>query len=108
MPRALMQEYYRDINAQNYQAAYNLWGSNFQSTNSYSSFAAGYANTLHDDLTINSITPLSDGTISMDVTLNATENTASGTVYSTYQGTYIIGQENGAWKFLSGNFHKVA
>lgn len=106
--RATIQEYYRDINARNYQAAYNLWGSNFQNTNSYNSFAAGYANTRHDDLTINSTTPLSDGTISMDITLNATENTASGTVYSTYQGTYIIGLENGAWKFLSGNFRKVA
>ena len=106
--RALMQEYYRDINAQNYQAAYNLWGSNFQSKNSYNSFVAGYANTVHDDLTINSTTPLSDGTISMAITLKATENTASGTVYSTYQGTYIIGQENGTWKFLSGTFHKVA
>jgi len=106
--RALMQEYYRDINAQNYQAAYNLWGSNFQNTNSYNSFVAGYANTRRDDLTINSTTPLSDGTISMDITLKATENTASGTVYSTYQGTYIIGLENGAWKFLSGNFHKIA
>ncbi|HEV7236191.1 MAG TPA: hypothetical protein VGN15_08430, partial [Ktedonobacteraceae bacterium] len=106
--RATIQEYYRAINAQDYQTAYNLWGSNFQSTNSYNSFVAGYANTLHDDLTINSTTPLSDGTINMDITLNATENTASGTVSSTYQGTYIIGLENGAWKFLSGTFHKVA
>lgn len=106
--RATIQEYYRAINARNYQAAYNLWGSNFQSTNSYNSFVAGYANTRHDELTITSTTPLSDGTISMDITLKATEDTASGIVSSTYQGTYIIGLENGAWKFLRGTFHKIA
>ncbi len=106
--RLLMQDYYRAINARDYQGAYNMWGSNFQSTNTYNSFAAGFANTLHDDLTINSTNPLANGTISMDITLRATENLASGTRVSTYHGIYIIGQENGAWKFLSGNFHKVA
>ena len=107
--RTVMVEYYNDINAQNYQAAYNLWGNDFQSTHSLSGFEAGYAHTRHDDLTINSLTPLADGTVSTDITIKATEDssTGTGTVVSIYHGVYIVGQENGVWKLLSGNFQKV-
>lgn len=106
--RAVMIEYYNDINAQNYQGAYNLWGNDFQSTHQFSDFEAGYAHTRHDDLTINSLTPVADGTVSVDITLKATEDaTGGGTVVSTYHGVYIVGQENGSWKILSGNFQKV-
>lgn len=106
--RAVMNEYYNDINTQNYQGAYNLWSNDFQSTHKLSDFEAGYAHTRHDDLTINSLTPLADGTISTDITIKATEDAASGgTVVSVYHGIYIVGQENGVWKILSGNFQKV-
>ena len=105
--RSVIQQYYNDINNRDYQAAYNLWGSDYQRTNSFSDFSAGYAHTRHDDVTINSLTALSDGTVRADITIVATEETASGTVTSTYQGTYIIGQENGTWKFLSGTFQKI-
>ena len=107
--RAVMNNYYNDINTQNYQGAYNLWGNDFQSTHKLSDFEAGYAHTHHDDLTINSLTPLADGTISADITIKATEDdsTGTGTVISVYHGIYIVGQENGVWKILSGNFQKV-
>jgi hypothetical protein len=106
--RAVMNEYYNDINTQNYQGAYNLWGNDFQNTHKLSDFEAGYAHTHHDDLTINSLTPLADGTVSADITIKATEDAASGgTVVSVYHGIYIVGQENGVWKILSGNFQKV-
>ncbi len=105
--RIVMQQYYDDINKQDYRGAYNLWGSAFQSTHSYNDFAAGYTHTKHDDLTINKLTPQADGTVSTDITIVATEDSGSGTVQSTYQGTYFVGQENGAWKILRGNFQKV-
>lgn len=106
--RSVMNEYYSDINTQNYQGAYNLWGNNFQSTHLFTDFEAGYAHTRHDDLTINSLTPVADGTMSVDITIKATEDaTNGGTVVSTYHGIYIVGQENGNWKILSGTFQKV-
>ena len=105
--RAVMIKYYNDINAQDYQGAYNLWGTAYQNQNPYSGFAAGYAHTRHDDLTINTLTPLSDGTVSVNITIDATEDTTSGIVHSIYNGTYIVGQEQGTWKLLSGTFHKV-
>lgn len=106
--RAVMRKYYSDINAQDYQGAYNLWGTDYQNQNSYSNFAAGYAHTRHDKLTINSLTPLANGTVSVAITIDATEDTTPGLVHSIYNGTYIVGQENGTWKLLSGTFHKVS
>ncbi len=104
----VIQQYYADINNKDYQDAYNLWGSDFQNSYSYDKFATGYAHTSHDDVTINSLTTNADGTVTASITLVALEDTANGQVTSTYQGTYIIGQENGAWKFLSGTLNKVS
>ncbi len=104
----VIQQYYADINNKDYQSAYNLWGSDFQNSYSYDKFAAGYAHTMHDDVTINSLTTNADGTVTTRITLVALEDTVNGQVTSTYQGTYIIGQENGTWKFLSGTLTKVS
>jgi hypothetical protein len=105
--RAVVVQLYNDINAHDYQSAWNLWGSAYQNSTTYTSYAAGYANTVHDELTINSITPQSNFTAVVGVTITATEKSASGgTVTSTYTGTYLVGQENGTWKLLSGNITK--
>jgi serine/threonine-protein kinase len=106
----VVQNYYDDINNHNYQAAYTLLGSNFQSTHPYNQFASGYANTVHDDLTTGTVTAQSDGTFNVPATVVATENNTSGqgTHQSTYQGFYIVGQENGTLKILSAQFSQTA
>ena len=72
--------------------------------------ASGYANTEHDNLTAGTVTALSDGTFNVPATVVATEDNVPGpgTHQSTYQGYYIVGQENGTLKILSANFSKVA
>ena len=106
--QALVQQYYDDINKRDYQDAYNLWGTDPQHpTPPYDQFASGYAHTQHDDISFGAITPNAGGTVTVDVTIVATETTSSGTVKSTYQGYYIVGQQNGAWKLLKGNLSKV-
>jgi len=106
--RALLQQYYDDVNKRDYHAAYNLWGRDPQNPpQTYEQFASGYANTLHDDITFGAITPNADGTVTVDLTIVATETTTSGTGISTYQGSYIVGQQNGSWKLLRGSFVKV-
>jgi hypothetical protein len=106
--RSLIQQYYAAINRQDYRAAYNLWGADYQRATSYASFAAGYSHTSHDDVSITRLTPVGDGTISAAITILAHEIGAGGPVTNTYAGTYVIGQEHGAWKLLSGNFSKVS
>ncbi len=106
--RATIIQYYSYVNAQDYQDAYNIWGSAYQASQSYSSFAAGYANTIHDSITITSLTQQPDGTVIADVTIQATEQTSSGPVMSTYQGQYDLGIQNGSWKFLNSHFTKIS
>ncbi len=106
--QAVVQQYYNDINNTDYQSAYNLWGSSYQSSHSYSSFANGFSNTVHDSVTFGNITPLSDGTVQVGITLQAVENSSSGTVTHTFQGYYIVGQENGSWKLLTPNIRQTS
>jgi serine/threonine protein kinase len=106
----VLQHFYDDINNKDYQAAYSLLGSQFQSSQPYNQFASGYAHTEHDNLTTGNVTALSDGTFKVPATIVATEDNVPGpgTHQSTYQGYYIVGQENGTLKILSGQFTKVA
>ena len=106
----VVQHYYDYINNRDYQAAYRLLGSQFQSSQPYDQFASGYAHTEHDNLTTGTVTALSDGTFNVPAIIVATEDNVPGpgTHQSTYQGYYIVGQENGTLKILSANFSKVA
>jgi len=106
--QALVQQYYDDINKRDYQDAYNLWGRDPQHPPpTYDQFASGYANTQHDDITFGPITPNADGTVTVNLTILATETTSTGTQVSTFQGSYIVGQQDGAWKLLRSSFSKV-
>lgn len=106
--QALLQRYYYDINNRNYHNAYNLWWDDPKNPlPTYDQFARGYANTQHDDITFDAITPNANGTVKVDLTIVATETTTTGTTMSTYQGSYLVGQRNGSWKILRGNFQKV-
>jgi len=106
--QAVVQQYYDDINNADYQSAYNLWGSSYQNSHSYSSFANGFANTVHDTIYFDTITPRSDSTVQVSITLQAVDNNPSGgTTSSAFQGYYIVGQENGSWKLLSSNISKT-
>jgi flagellar basal body-associated protein FliL len=104
---AVVVQLYHDVNTQDYQDAWNLWGSSYHQSTTYAAYAAGYANTKHDNLTINSVTPNSDGTVTVGVTITATEVSGSSTVTSIYAGTYTVGLENGTWKLLSGSIQKT-
>ena len=108
--QVVLQQFYDNLNKRDYQSAYNLLGQKFQQGQSFSNFAGGYAHTQHDAITFDSITPLTDGTVRVAMTINATEDAASGTgvQHSVYKGSYIVGKENGTWKILSGNLNKVA
>ncbi len=93
-----LQAYYNHINAHEYQAAYDLWYVNGQRSQTYTEFVAGYAQTLHDDLTIQDAKELNDGSVQLNVTLVARGPTNS----ATYQGYYNVGQRDGEWKLIQG------
>lgn len=103
--QAVVQTYFDDINNKDYPGAYNQLGAAFQRSQSYQQFSSGFANTIHDSITFGNITPLSDGTVQVGITVVALERSSSGTTTSTFQGYYIVGQENGAWKLLRANLN---
>ncbi len=102
--QAMISQYYTDINQRDYQSAYNLWAFNSKHpAQPYDRFVAGYAHTQHDDITFDKITPLANGTVRVSITIHASEVDTSGTVSQhTYQGFYLVGQQNGSWKILNG------
>jgi len=71
---------------------------------SYANYVNGFSNTQHDIIAITNTTQQADGTIRLDVTLNAT-NTDGST--QSYTGYYIIGMENGSLKILSGHLQQA-
>jgi hypothetical protein len=105
--KALIERYYNDVNVRNYQDAYSLWKDYPQSL---ATFSQGYAHTRHDDITIDNITILSDGTAKVSVTLRATEDapSGSGSQISVYRGYYIVGPYNGVLKILFGQLRQVS
>jgi hypothetical protein len=80
-PAAVVTAFYTAINAQDYATAWKLGGDNLGS--SYSAFAAGFAGTAHDALTV---TGVQGNTV--DVHLEALQSDGSTKVYD---GFYQVG-----------------
>jgi len=100
--QAVVQQFHSDINARNYPHAYSQWGDDFHSTTDYCSFVKGYSRTRSEHVNIDNTTQLSNGTVQVLATINATEDTDSGPTMKVSHETYIVGQENGAWRIISG------
>lgn len=85
-----------------------MWGIDPQHPRqTYDQFVGGYAHTQHDDITFGPITTNADGTVQLNLTIYATEAISSGTAQHVYQGTYLVGQQNGAWKILWAKVQQI-
>lgn len=102
-----IQRYYDDVNQANYQDAYQIWGADYQKGHPYNQFAAGYATTKHVDIVFHNIIAQADGSQMVNMTLYATDKAPGGTKLNAFEGNYIVGQENGAWKLLNYHFNAV-
>jgi tRNA A-37 threonylcarbamoyl transferase component Bud32 len=100
--QVVVQQFHSDINRRDYPEAYSLWGADFHHATDYCSFVEGYSQTRNEDVTIDNTTQLSDGTVQALATIDATEGTDAGLTMQVYHETYIVGQENGAWRIISG------
>ncbi len=101
--RATVSLYYEDINAKNYQSAYNQWGRGYRNETSYQTFAQGFAATQRDSLQQGTATQRADGTVKVQVTVTATVSSSSSSTINTYQGYYIVGLEAGQPRLLTAN-----
>jgi|GEM_PF-1517290 serine/threonine protein kinase len=102
--QSVILQFYTYINQRDYPAAYHLWGQYFLSHTQYCDFVDGYTHTRHDDVQVNTLTPLGDGTVQVDITITAQED---GPATHTYTASYTVGQESGTWKILHGTQNLV-
>jgi hypothetical protein len=101
---ATVNQYYADISAKNYQAAYNLWGTAYHQSTSYQQFVAGFAHTKSVSITLlYGIEVLKEGSVEVPLTIHSVDTTNSGVVTHTYQGYYIVGTEGADWQLFSAN-----
>jgi hypothetical protein len=100
--KALIQQYYDDINARKYDDAYDLLAPEWQQTKSREDFVNGYQTTVSVALTILGAEPASGNTIQVDVKLKAVDNKNGSEVTTNYAGYYIVTLENGKLLMLSG------
>ncbi len=76
----------------------------------YAHFKQGFAHTRRDDITLGTATVQSDGSVQVNITIQSTEDAASGTgtQVSTYQGYYIMEQQaDGTWKIVTANINRA-
>lgn len=101
--KQVIQEYYTDVNKRDYHSAYNLLTPGFQTyLGSYDSFARGYDNTKHNDISFGTAKQVSPGNVDVVTTIHALETKPQGDVTSTYRLKYSVVRFNGFWKIQSG------
>jgi len=100
--QAVVKQFHSDINARNYPDAYSQWGADFHSVTDYCHFVKGYERTRREGVTIDTTTLLSTSTVQVLATINATEDTDNGQTMNVSQETYLVGQEMGVWRIISG------
>lgn len=79
-PQAVVQSYFDAINKKDYQQAWELGGKN--AGKPFSTFAAGFATTDHDTVTVTSV---QDNVVTLDLVAQQTDGTRR-----TYHGTYTV------------------
>jgi len=80
--KAVVDQFYQDLNAHNYRAAWKLGGSNLSGGSGYGTWAAGYATTASISA---STAQNSHGTVSAVITATQTDGSVK-----TYAGTYTV------------------
>jgi len=80
--KAVVDQYYQDLNTHNYQAAWQLGGSNLSGGSGYATWAAGYVTTASI-----SASTMQNGHHTVSVNITATQTDGS---IKTYTGTYTV------------------
>ncbi len=91
-------QYYNDINTAHYRTAYNLLDPTYQQTHPYATFVRGYASTISDTVSFQSVTATASNTFTMVLTIQAKEQGRQDLTQYTWSG--IVHMVDGAWKIL--------
>lgn len=103
----LLRNFYENINARDYIAAYNMLGSHWQEKTTFQDFQNGFSQTLYDE--IDQLEgSVSGQTVTVTVFFEATDQIDDSDIKTTsYKTTYKVGFENNQLKILSGKGEKL-
>ncbi len=100
--KQVIQQYYVDLNNHDYQAAYNLFGPEYQQNMSYTIFFRDYKNFVHGDVTFESVTIIGVDTVNIVVTVHAMRTSPQiGSRSLITRHGYQVVLHNGIWKIHS-------
>jgi ABC-type multidrug transport system fused ATPase/permease subunit len=97
--KALIQDYYNNLNKKDYRAAYNLFKHCRQS---YNQFVNDFADTENSIVSFDSIEQLSNGNVEAIVTVYAEEKNLPPGQYNTYGLVYTAGEDQDIYKLFNG------
>ena len=98
--------YYTYINQRNYKSAHSMVSTD-TSTKAYCRFVNDFAQTDYDNVKLNGTPQATNGGFNVPIIIHATEETASGTWQTTYQGYQTVMQVNNVWMVAGGDLQKV-
>jgi hypothetical protein len=101
---SVVRRYFEAINNQDYPTAYGILGSSFHQRQSYSQFAAGFSETVQDDLEVVSAARTGLGRYAIVIRLVAEQSDGSVRRFS---GTYVVGREDDTLKIVSARLRMV-
>ncbi len=97
--KIVIQQYYRDINHQDYQAAYALLTPKFQRKLPYSKFSSGYEQDQRTGVAFDSSTQNPNGSVTVMTTLQVLKKDSTTTTYC--WSAIVVQQSDGSWKIDS-------
>lgn len=103
--KMLIQQYFDDINKQDYPAAYDLLTPRFQQSLPYNTFSRGYAQDSRDDITFSKITENADGSVTVRTSLHVLKKDSTTKNYL-WTGL-VVQQPGGVWKIDSATLKEI-
>jgi hypothetical protein len=102
----LVFDYYQAIDRRDFKSAYGYLGSIFKSRQTLAQFAAGFADTVHDDLKVERVqSDAAHGRVVYDVAITAWHK--DRTIHR-FAGTYTEGREGGSTRLIDAAISEVA
>jgi serine/threonine protein kinase len=103
--KMLVQQYFADINKQDYPAAYDLLTPRFQQSLPYNAFSSGYSQDSRDDVTFNNITENADGSVTVRTSLHVLRRDSTTKNY--LWTSHVVQQSRGLWKIDSATLQEI-
>ena len=100
--------FYADLNAREFEDAWNLLSGQYQGTLDFNNWVSGYRATQSVQLSSLSIVAQDRTHATVNVAITATDNSDTGVEITRYQGTWELVLADGSWKLDNASIRQVS